>query len=80
MASWIYSDRFSTPPRHNLILPNSISPPFRHYDFQENFTFQLSGSKRWRLRQSDVKSPQRGVTPHYLAPGPVENQLKTVSH
>jgi len=48
-----------------------------HYDFQENFTVQLSGSKRWTLRQGSVRHPIRGMTPHYRTPGDViENQLK----
>ncbi len=36
-----------------------------HYDFQENFTFQLRGSKRWTLRRSGVAAPLRGCTPHF---------------
>ena len=36
-----------------------------HYDFQENFTFQLRGSKRWTLRRSGVAAPLRGFTPHF---------------
>jgi len=48
-----------------------------HYDFQENFTVQLSGSKRWTLRQGSVRYPIRGMTPHYCTPGDIiENQLK----
>ena len=50
-----------------------------HFDFQENFTFQLSGTKLWRLAQGPVKHPLRGTTPHYLAPAAVESQLKSVS-
>jgi len=34
-----------------------------HFDFMENFTLQLSGVKRWRLRRSGVAHPVRGCTP-----------------
>eukprot|EP00816_Leptocylindrus_hargravesii_P001269 CAMPEP_0196816360 /NCGR_PEP_ID=MMETSP1362-20130617/54907_1 /TAXON_ID=163516 /ORGANISM="Leptocylindrus danicus, Strain CCMP1856" /LENGTH=587 /DNA_ID=CAMNT_0042193657 /DNA_START=9 /DNA_END=1772 /DNA_ORIENTATION=+ len=47
-----------------------------HTDFQENFTLQLSGVKRWRLKQGTVKHPIRGCTPHYASPETVECQLK----
>jgi uncharacterized cupin superfamily protein len=47
-----------------------------HYDFQENFTIQLSGIKRWSLQQGTIKDPIRGCTPHYAAPESVESQLK----
>jgi len=47
-----------------------------HYDFQENFTIQLSGSKRWNLQSSTIKYPLRGCTPHYASPDTVESQLK----
>jgi len=47
-----------------------------HTDFQENFTLQLSGKKKWRLKQGSVKHPLRGCTPHYLSPDSVESQLK----
>ena len=47
-----------------------------HIDFQENFTIQLSGSKKWYLKQSTLKHPLRGVTPHYKSTKDViENQL-----
>lgn len=36
-----------------------------HWDFMENFTFQLSGSKRWLFKASGVPLPQRGCTPHF---------------
>jgi hypothetical protein len=36
-----------------------------HYDFQENFTIQISGVKRWTLHPGIVKHPLRGCTPHY---------------
>jgi hypothetical protein len=47
-----------------------------HYDFQENFTLQLSGVKKWTLQQGTVKYPLRGCTPHYKAHDVVESQLK----
>lgn len=48
-----------------------------HTDFQENFTIQLSGVKRWTLRRGRVRHPLRGTTPHYAREGSViENQLK----
>ena len=47
-----------------------------HYDFQENFTIQLSGSKRWTLQESTVRYPLRGCTPHYADADVVESQLK----
>jgi len=47
-----------------------------HYDFQENFTLQLSGVKRWTLQRGTVKHPLRACTPHYKAPDVVENQIK----
>jgi len=48
-----------------------------HYDFQENFTLQLSGAKKWTLRQGNIRNPIRGMTPHYRTPQDViENQLK----
>ena len=48
-----------------------------HTDFQENFTIQLSGVKRWTLRRGRVPSPLRATTPHYAREASViENQLK----
>jgi uncharacterized cupin superfamily protein len=47
-----------------------------HWDFQENFTVQLSGVKRWTLRKGPVPHPLRGCTPHYRSPEAVEPQLK----
>lgn len=35
-----------------------------HLDFQENWTLQLAGRKRWLLLPG-VKNPVRGCTPHY---------------
>ena len=48
-----------------------------HYDFQENFTIQLSGVKRWSLMQGTIDDPLRGCTPHYDSPEAVESQLKS---
>lgn len=36
-----------------------------HTDFQENFTVQLSGSKKWLFAPSSLTNPLRGVTPHF---------------
>ena len=36
-----------------------------HTDFQENFTIQISGVKRWTLRRGRVAHPLRATTPHY---------------
>jgi len=47
-----------------------------HFDFQENFTIQLSGIKRWRLRQGHVKFPMRGCTPHYYYSWNNEENIK----
>uniref|UniRef100_A0A7S4EQQ4 JmjC domain-containing protein n=1 Tax=Pseudo-nitzschia australis TaxID=44445 RepID=A0A7S4EQQ4_9STRA len=48
-----------------------------HTDFQENFTIQLSGRKKWSLKQGTVKHPIRGTTPHYRSSADViENQIK----
>ena len=49
-----------------------------HTDFQENFTIQLTGVKKWRFRGSDMKNPLRGCTPNFLNQGRdvVETQLK----
>ena len=47
-----------------------------HTDFQENFTIQLSGVKRWTIKQGTVRHPLRGTTPHYRSPESVEGQLK----
>jgi hypothetical protein len=46
-----------------------------HYDFQDNYTIQLSGIKRWTLQQGTILDPLRGCTPHYESPGSVESQL-----
>eukprot|EP00475_Leptophrys_vorax_P035302 TRINITY_DN5802_c1_g1_i1.p1 TRINITY_DN5802_c1_g1~~TRINITY_DN5802_c1_g1_i1.p1 ORF type:complete len:524 (-),score=134.93 TRINITY_DN5802_c1_g1_i1:33-1604(-) len=48
-----------------------------HTDFQENFTIQLKGSKKWKVAKGAVKSPLRGCTPHYFDnQGVKETQMK----
>mmetsp|Transcript_19354 Transcript_19354/g.38840 ORF Transcript_19354/g.38840 Transcript_19354/m.38840 type:complete len:692 (+) Transcript_19354:62-2137(+) len=48
-----------------------------HTDFQENFTIQLSGIKKWTLRRGNIRHPIRATTPHYCREASVvENQLK----
>ena len=36
-----------------------------HFDFMENFTLQLKGTKRWRLKRGAVEVPVRGCTPQW---------------
>ena len=36
-----------------------------HFDFMENFTLQLKGTKVWRLKRSSVDVPLRGCTPQW---------------
>ena len=50
-----------------------------HFDFQENFTIQLSGRKTWKLQQGLARYPTRACTPHYAAPDVVESQLKAMT-
>lgn len=41
-----------------------------HTDFQENFTIQLTGVKKWKFRRlSTAAAPLRGCTPHFSAAG-----------
>ena len=47
-----------------------------HTDFQENFTLQLKGSKKWRLLRSGLEAPIMGYTPHYKKTGNLELQQK----
>ena len=47
-----------------------------HTDYQENFTVQLRGRKRWLLARSDLDSPLRAFTPHYKGDNDIEEQLK----
>lgn len=44
-----------------------------HMDFQENFTIQVKGSKKWRLCvQKGMESPLVGYTPHFDNAGNLE--------
>lgn len=48
-----------------------------HTDFQENFTIQLSGVKRWTFAPGQNRTPVRAQTPHYQEPvDVVETQAK----
>lgn len=47
-----------------------------HFDFMENFTIQLQGSKIWKLKKNDLQHVQRGCTPHYKTQQVVEEQMK----
>ncbi|PRP85520.1 hypothetical protein PROFUN_06752 [Planoprotostelium fungivorum] len=48
-----------------------------HFDFMENFTFQLKGSKKWKIKKSGISHPLRGATSHYKNVDTLEQQLKT---
>lgn len=50
-----------------------------HIDFQENFSIQLRGSKKWKLCKSGITSPLAGFTPHYAHSGNLEHQMKLLS-
>lgn len=50
-----------------------------HIDFQENFSVQLKGKKKWTFRRSTASMPLRGCSPHFSADGAPEipeQQLK----
>ena len=50
-----------------------------HMDFQENFTYQLKGSKKWRLRtERGMQSPVMGFSPHYAQSSNLEAQAKVI--
>ena len=50
-----------------------------HTDFQENFTIQIKGQKRWRLKvQSGMQAPVTGFSPHYKNAGTLEMQDKSI--
>lgn len=53
-----------------------------HTDFQENFTIQLSGVKKWIFGTSTATHPTRGCTPHFNTDEThrdvVEQQLKVL--
>jgi len=36
-----------------------------HFDFQENFTVQLMGAKKWSFRRSGVEHPHRACATHF---------------
>ena len=48
-----------------------------HSDFQENFTVQLRGRKRWRLSQRREAHPLRGETPHFADDSVLWDQAKS---
>ncbi len=44
-----------------------------HMDFQENFTIQVKGSKKWRLCvEPGMQAPLVGYTPHFKDTGNLE--------
>ncbi|KAH8056395.1 hypothetical protein JL721_9995 [Aureococcus anophagefferens] len=47
-----------------------------HYDFQENFTVQLRGSKRWRVARSTESHPLRAHSLHFADASVAEDQRK----
>ena len=47
-----------------------------HSDFQENFTIQLRGRKRWRLAHRREAHPLRGETPHFADDSVLWDQAK----
>lgn len=36
-----------------------------HFDFQENFTIQLRGAKKWSIRKASVQAPHRACAMHF---------------
>ena len=48
-----------------------------HSDFQENFTIQLRGRKRWRLAHRREAHPLRGETPHFADDSVLWDQAKS---
>lgn len=46
-----------------------------HFDFMENFTVQLKGSKRWYLKRGNLTHVIRGATPHYKPDENAEQQM-----
>mmetsp|Transcript_11405 Transcript_11405/g.16893 ORF Transcript_11405/g.16893 Transcript_11405/m.16893 type:complete len:257 (+) Transcript_11405:420-1190(+) len=48
-----------------------------HFDFQHNFTIQLAGKKRWRIKASkETIYPLVGATPHFVNNSNADHQLK----
>lgn len=64
IANTAHSDRYRRGEVETFISRAGHVTDF-HTDFQENFTFQLSGSKRWIFRSSSATNPIRGCTPHF---------------
>ena len=50
-----------------------------HYDFQENFTVQLRGSKRWRVKRSNEAHPIRAHSLHFADASVAEDQRKAAA-
>ena len=66
--------------KKNTVNENTAGKKKKHHtNFQENFTIQLSGIKRWTLRRGRVRHPLCGTTPQYARNGEdvsvAENQL-----
>ena len=55
---------------------NHVTPP--HYDFQVNFTIQVSGEKVWKLGRGPP-AVELGATPHFVGEGVREGQVLCVS-
>lgn len=49
-----------------------------HTDFQENFTVQLRGSKRWYFYKAALPHPHRAFAPHFKNTDVLHTQLQTV--
>lgn len=47
-----------------------------HFDYMENFTIQLKGSKTWKMMPSNISHPLRGCTPHFKTLDTYEQQMK----
>lgn len=47
-----------------------------HFDFMENWTAQVRGTKTWQLKRGGVTHPLRGATPHYSSTDVIEQQTK----
>eukprot|EP00628_Pelagophyceae_sp_CCMP2097_P026032 CAMPEP_0184211812 /NCGR_PEP_ID=MMETSP0976-20121227/13319_1 /TAXON_ID=483370 /ORGANISM="non described non described, Strain CCMP2097" /LENGTH=506 /DNA_ID=CAMNT_0026516521 /DNA_START=1 /DNA_END=1517 /DNA_ORIENTATION=+ len=51
----------------------------KHFDFQENFTLQLQGSKTWHLSHSGIANPLRADSSHFDDTSVFEDQSKARS-
>lgn len=49
-----------------------------HSDFQENFTVQLRGTKRWYFYKSATTHPHRAYAPHFKNTSVLHMQLQTI--